>query len=239
MFKYNPGDKLGENHLELLERTRKQGNDWLGKFRCFCGQIFESRISDVAKSHTRSCGCLALQSKANNGKKNGKDRIGETFGQLTIIEKTALREDRHIVWKCQCQCGNICYIPSNRWGKTFSCGCVMSKGEQKLQNIFEQNHISFEKQKTYPNLTYNNNLLRFDFYLPEYNILIEYDGILHYQTTNTGWDTEEKLKLTQLRDEIKNKWCKENHIPLLRIPYTDFSKLSYEYLITKIQEVIK
>ena len=236
-FKYNPGDLLGENKLELLERTTKKGTDWSGKFKCTCGNIFECRISDVAKSHTRSCGCLGLKTKSLNGSKNGKNLIGEKYGLLTVLEKTDLRSSRHIVWKCQCECGNSCLISSSKWGKTYSCGCVLSKGEQKIQSILERNNIEFIKQKKFDSLIYNNQLMRFDFYLPTYNILIEYDGILHYKSQQYGWDTLDKLYDTQCRDEYKNQWCKKHNIPLIRISYTDFKNINDEYLFKKIAEV--
>ena len=60
-------------------------------------------------------------------------------------------------------------------------------------------------------------LLFFDFYLPDYNTLIEYDGRQHYEIAfNQG---EEKLILQKKYDKIKNKWCKNNKIILIRIPY--------------------
>jgi len=37
-----------------------------------------------------------------------RNLIGERFGRLTVIEKTDKRKNGSIVWKCQCDCGNIC-----------------------------------------------------------------------------------------------------------------------------------
>ena len=55
--------------------------------------------------------------------------------------------------------------------------------------------------------------------------LIKYDGEQHYVPVKFGnmtdEEAEEKLHNTQKRDEIKNKYCKDNNIPLLRIPYWD------------------
>lgn len=72
-------------------------------------------------------------------------------------------------------------------------------------------------------------MLPFDFYIPEQNILIEYDGQHHFEPIK-GWGGEEKFKLTQENDQIKNKYCEEKNIKLLRIPYTD----SKEDIINKI-----
>lgn len=62
--------------------------------------------------------------------------------------------------------------------------------------------------------------LPFDFYLPDYNCCIEYDGEQHIRAT-TLYGGEEGLKKVKLRDSIKNKYCKDNNIPLLRISHKE------------------
>ena len=59
--------------------------------------------------------------------------------------------------------------------------------------------------------------LPFDFYLPGLNTCIEYDGRQHFELKNGFWGGEKSLKLTQKHDKIKNLYCKENKIKLLRI----------------------
>ena len=69
--------------------------------------------------------------------------------------------------------------------------------------------------------------LRFDFYLPDYNCCIEYDGIQHFE----GWSNSLlNLRDNKYRDNIKEEYCKNNNIRLIRIPYTDFDKISISYL---------
>ena len=72
--------------------------------------------------------------------------------------------------------------------------------------------------------------------MPAYNILIEYDGAQHYEECGHGWFTEEKLQEIKKRDEYKTKWCKENNIPLIRIPYTEYENLSIEMIQKLIEE---
>ena len=71
----------------------------------------------------------------------------------------------------------------------------------------------------------------FDFYLPDYNKCIEYDGIYHFQTTRRT--TEKDLKEQQKRDKIKNDFCQKNNIPLLRISYLDFNNITIEKLLNE------
>lgn len=104
------------------------------------------------------------------------------------------------------------------------CGCkacskTISNGEKKIISILRKNNIDFETQKTI-NGCKSKMLLRFDFYIPEKNIYIEYDGIQHFKPVNYfgGLKTFNKIKET---DEIKSQFCKDNNINLLRISYKD------------------
>lgn len=67
-------------------------------------------------------------------------------------------------------------------GKTQSCGCLVSKGEEKINFILQELKIKFNTQKTFNDCINpkTNTKLRFDFYLPDYNCCIEYDGKQHY-----------------------------------------------------------
>lgn len=63
------------------------------------------------------------------GKTLQKDIAFHRFGRLTAICKTDKRIDRHVVWKCQCDCGNFCFAPLNSLttGRKQSCGCLMNE----------------------------------------------------------------------------------------------------------------
>lgn len=59
--------------------------------------------------------------------------------------------------------------------------------------------------------------------------LIEYDGAQHYRAAPM-WDDTMSLKERQMRDRMKNKWCSDRGIPLIRIPFTHLNKLSIDDL---------
>jgi hypothetical protein len=98
----------------------------------------------------------------------------------------------------------------------------------------KQNNLSFIKEKTFntcifPNTNY---FAKFDFYIDN-KYLIEYDGEQHFYPMSFGSQKEtgtEKLLKTQERDKFKNQWCKDNNIPLIRIPYTHYNNLCIEDL---------
>ncbi len=82
--------------------------------------------------------------------------------------------------------------------------------------------IIYQTEKTFPQCKYKQ-LLRFDFYLPNFNICIEYDGIQHTQPVDY-FGGQKEFELIQLRDEIKNTYCEQNDIHLLRVSYTQTDK---------------
>ena len=59
----------------------------------------------------------------------------------------------------------------------------------------------------------------FDFYLPNYNLCIEFDGAQHYRPVFG----EHNFEQTQKHDKIKNEYCESHNIELLRIPYWEGS----------------
>lgn len=108
--------------------------------------------------------------------------------------------------------------------------CKESKGEAKIRNYLINNNIKFITQKTFENCKYIQ-LLKFDFWIPFLNLLIEYDGEQHFNVIEF-FGGEEGLKNNQIRDEIKNEFCKENNINLLRIKYTEINNI--ENILNKI-----
>ena len=99
----------------------------------------------------------------------------------------------------------------------------MSKGELLITNILKTLNVNYKLQKTFNNCKYKRKL-KFDFYLPDYNSCIEFDGLYHYKIIKNKQNSEQ-LKSTQLRDQIKNEFCKQNNIKLLRIPYWETKNL--------------
>ena len=97
--------------------------------------------------------------------------------------------------------------------------CKSSTGEMKIFNFLKNKEIYFEPQYSFKNCR-NALPLPFDFYLPDHNCCIEYDGIQHFKPIEY-FGGEESLKNLQINDKIKNEYCNKNNIKLLRIKYTD------------------
>ena len=114
-----------------------------------------------------------------------KNILGQRFGKLVVIEQTKKRSlQKHVIWKCQCDCGNICEADGVylRQGDILSCGCLKSIGEEKIVKILQENNITFEREKVF-NKNANGGYYRFDFFVDN-RYLIEYDGIQHFDKNN-------------------------------------------------------
>lgn len=101
------------------------------------------------------------------------------------------------------------------------CSCK-SIGERKIRKVLNEKNLFFQEQKKFDDCK-NILPLKYDFFIPSKNLLIEYDGKQHYEPSNKfGID---EFKKTKFRDEIKNKYAKMNGIHLLRIPYYSYNNI--------------
>lgn len=102
--------------------------------------------------------------------------------------------------------------------------CCTSKGELAVKSYLELNNIKFEQQKTFPSCIHKS-ALKFDFYLPDFNTCIEFQGRQHFEPVDY-FGGEEIFKDLILRDEIKSNYCKNNYIELICL--SDISEIESE-----------
>jgi len=99
--------------------------------------------------------------------------------------------------------------------------CKLSKGILKICNILDNNNINYEMEKSIEGCVSMSNVkLRFDIFIPDMNLYIEYDGEQHFRPVS-GWGGDKSFNDVKIRDNIKNEFCKNNNIKLLRISYLD------------------
>lgn len=208
------------DELTVVEMLYNYNNK--GRTYCRCVTIYNDEVivrADALQSGATHC--------AKGAGRSGKplDITRQRFGLLVAIKPTNKRASNGaVIWECLCDCGNTTYVPLGQLtrGHTLSCGCRhQSKWEMLINDILIDLNVDFIPQKRFNDCTNQRgtDMLPFDFYLPSYNLLIEYDGEHHFQPVK-GWGGVEKFKLTQQNDYIKNNYCKTNNITLLRLPYT-------------------
>ena len=161
-------------------------------------------------------------------------RVKKINPHLKLLEKYETRRKKIMV-KCK-KCGYEWKVLPGNILKKYGCpNCKGSVGEKKVEQILKSKNIKFIKQYRFVDCK-DKYLLPFDFYLPNFNMCIEYDGQLHFQKSGYS-DGQKKLEYAQKHDKIKNKYCIKKGIFLLRIPYTEYNNI--EEIISDMLSKIK
>ena len=222
-------DETGQvyGYLTVIKRVSsdKAAARWLCK--CKCGNVTEVSGALLRDGKVQSCGCKLYESK------NGIDETGKRYGKLTVIKQAPRRENNsHIYWICKCDCGNTVEVQGTylRNGVVGHCGCEISAGEAKINQLLLDNNIKFKRQITFSDLLGDKGTkLRYDFGVfdqqDNLQYLIEYDGLQHFEI-NCFQHTAEDLNKIQKYDQLKNTYCQNHNIPLIRIKYTNFKDLT-------------
>lgn len=226
------GQDFGYWHvLERAENTKDGRAQWLCQCKCGNKKILSGKV--LRNGHSKSCGCYKTEVISQI---KSKDLTGQRFGRLTAIEKVeGLKKNSNNVWRCICDCGQETLVATTHLlqGNTTSCGCRKSKGEELISKILTDNNIPYIQEKEFKTCKFNSGYYaKFDFYVNN-QYLIEFDGEQHFTHHNSGWSNENNLKNIQQRDNIKNQWCRDNNIPLIRIPYWHLKDLCIEDLLLK------
>ncbi len=143
-----------------------------------------------------------------------RDRYGNDYKVLgTYINSKNKVLVRH-------KCGTEWEIKPNHLLSRDMCPtCKMSVGEKHIEKYLNSRDIKFEPQKKFSDLVYKRNL-SYDFYLPELNILIEYNGAQHYMPIES-FGGKEAYEQQVIKDNIKRKYANENGYNLIEVKYTE------------------
>ena len=230
--KSNKAQLIGKTKgvLTVIKEAPSKPNDrnayWI--CRCICGKEVEISTTDFNRYEHNQC----LHYKIHPGGRPPQDLINKRYDKVIVKEYLGNQ-----YWRCFCDCGEETVKRTDQLSRdSVSCSkCTChSNGEKRIQNILLDLNIAFEQEKTFESCRFPDTqcLARFDFYLPEKNLLIEYNGVQHYKTNTSGWNTEEHLAYTQEHDKFKSNWCETHGYKLLIIPYTDYNKLNKDYLLS-------
>lgn len=215
--------------LTVINRAETINLQTMWNCRCSCGKEVKVAAGHLKDGHTQSCGCynreLASQLYLNN-------LIGQQFGELTVIERAPNRRIDETYWKCRCSCGKETEVraPDLTGRRVQSCGCSkVSRGETLVAEYLSDNKISFEREYKFADCI-DQKELPFDFYIPDYNSLIEVQGQQHYEPVDFAGRGEEWankiFSIVQKHDKIKYDYCQLHEIKLIYIPYWDFNNIA-------------
>lgn len=186
-------------------------------------------------THLKGSGCPKC---AGNLRKTSEEFIiqaKKVHGNKYDYSKTNYVNHRDPVSIICSKHGEFSQIPQNHLVGSGCPICSESKGEKLVTFILEKNNITFQRQKKFLSC-YTRGFkdkrcirLPFDFYLPKYNTVIEYDGVQHFRPVSI-FGGENEFARIKIRDKIKNSFCKTNGIKIIRIPYTMNKEQVEEYL---------
>lgn len=124
-----------------------------------------------------------------------------------------------------CPKGHHCSISFHNFknGQTRCRKCKESKGEKEVSRVLDELGMNYKTQYVFDKCEYKRSL-PFDFYIPHYNVCIEYDGEQHYKKEGSFGNINSYKEISK-RDEIKTNFCLNNEIELIRIPYWAYKNI--------------
>ena len=229
-IQYHINNSLGTDYV--LQDNAKSVADYVTLLHTKCGNTYKVKLNNALSGS----GCPTCN---GNLKKTTKQYIQECkeTGQDLPIEDY---KNNKIRIKHKCSKGHIYeQTPDMHIGK-YKQGCPIcneSHGERFIRNYLDKNHIEYIPQKKFNDLK-DKTYLSYDFYLPDYNMLIEYQGIQHYESINIkGSGKYSNLKKQQYHDNLKREYAKNNGYKLLELKYTlNTQELVDRYLSRRIKD---
>lgn len=129
--------------------------------------------------------------------------------------------------KIKCDKGHIYKATYTNFQQGRRCPrCSSSKGEKVISTVLDKYNIKYMQEYIFKGCKYIQPL-RCDFYIPSINMVIEYDGEHHFRPVHYSnkYNEYKMYEDTKNRDSVKNAYCKDNGIKLIRIPYTEFENI--------------
>ena len=200
------GDKYGYSLVEYVNRKTK--------VKIICTKHGEFKQLSYAHLFGQGCPkCTGLNKTTDEFISDAKLIHNNKYNYSLVNYKSSKKK---IIIKCY-KHGEFEQIPNDHLRGKGCPICRESKGEEEIRQYLIENKIKYIKQYTF-NGCKNINKLPFDFYLPDYNTCIEYDGIQHFKPIEHFGGNIGFLKLKQ-NDSIKANFCLKNNISLIRISY--------------------
>jgi hypothetical protein len=200
-------------------RPKSRGRDTYEKICSYCNCTFTTKDSNQIHC-TRKC---SLAKSRKSHKQFALELLEAHNGMLVPLTVYTGSDDKI---ECMClKCGTIMNNMARVYTGCRKTGCSKcgrkSRGEDAIQTWLDHNGYTYAKQYSIDEVRRKSKLL-FDFAIfnnDELLCLIEYDGVQHFEPIKrfggVGY-----LEDQRARDNIKNEYCKDNNINLIRIPYT-------------------
>jgi hypothetical protein len=208
---------------------------WRGK----CGHEWEAPVADRTHKKNGCPYCTGVRICKDNSLGSLYPKVALEWntirnGETSPFDYTS-KSEKKVWWLCSKCLFEWKAAISNRTGLNSGCPqCNESKGEKRIREWLIEHSITFETQKEFNGLVgINSGLLSYDFYLPEKNLLIEFQGQFHDGNGNDY--VKRKFDKQQEHDRRKKEFALLNNIELMEIWYWDFNKIE-DILKSEISE---
>lgn len=187
-----------------------------------CGNVFEMRPNNIFNGQ----GCPYCANKMQTKKRTIssleiRNRLSK-YKDYVVIDDFSNYQNTHTPIQFRHKkCGNTFKMSPHAFLGGERCPYCQhlgaSSGEQKVKKFLDSYNIHYQYAYIIPDLV-DRDHLHFDFWLPQYRIAIEYDGQQHFNKNNP-WGSKESFNRIKLHDQMKDMYCEDNHIELIRIKY--------------------
>lgn len=229
----------------FINKSKKVHGDKYDYSEVILGSFRNTRVKIICSVHGYFLQVPSVHMSGNGCRLCANEKIGKSIAQpeetrrkiedknghkLIIIDERPLRTGFNDL-KVQCKkCQKkMTFTCSNLILQEVECKfCGMkSRGERNIKRFLERNGIKYKSQKTFSDCINpkSKQPLRFDYYLEELNICVEFDGVHHFKEeeyfggNKPAWYSKMDYENIKFRDELRDNYCKENGIKMIRIPY--------------------
>lgn len=216
-----------ERNYTLLSTEYKNAKT---KLEYICNKHADKGVQFITCGNLKNgCGCKYCGSERTvEAKRLSFDDVKAIFDNhdMLLLEQPYINTSMPMAYICKHHPEvGIQYMTTSNAYKQHCPYCHVVKGEDKIAQYLIKNKIIFEKEKSFDNLFgLKNKRLRYDFYLPNYNLLIEFQGVQHERPIE-HFGGEEQFKIQLEHDKRKKSYAISNNIELLEIWYTDLNNI--------------
>lgn len=215
--------------------TRKNeliNNQSLVKYICPIHGVVETKVTSI-KQNKICYKCSRKNALISKNKTTLEDRqerhyanvlsMANEMGYKVLSSKTDITKNTdYILYECPIHGVHSMRVANFLSGRRCpQCAHVESKGEKAVKKMLKKSNVRFIQEKSFPDCR-DKNALPFDFYLVDSNTCIEYDGEQHFFNVEYFGNSLEDV---QRHDRIKNDYCRNKGIRLIRIPYWDYDNI--------------
>lgn len=229
-FKKHLKEVVGDEYIPLTEYTGAT-NKVVFKHKV-CGNVFEMRPNNIFNGQRcPHCSNILNAQKRTTSFSTIKMRFEEEPDYQLVTTSDDYHNTRTPVKIKHKSCGSIFKMAPSCFFRGERCPfCKSPKGETFISKILDSLNLNYEPQKIFKDLK-DKTYLSYDFYIPSQSILIEYQGIQHYQPVDI-FGGDDQFVIQQKHDQMKLDYAKEHGYDLIAVPYTEdtLSKIK-KYLI--------